>query len=72
MAREINGAVVACAHPSLTGINSGSGNSGSTGWPGAFRSHLYLETPKFEQGEETAPNDTDKRIRAGHAHEEKD
>jgi RecA-family ATPase len=62
MAREINGAVVACAHPSVTGISSGSGNSGSTAWPGAFRSHLYLETPKPEQGEEPDPADTDRRV----------
>jgi RecA-family ATPase len=42
LARDCNCAAVCCAHPSLTGISSKSGNSGSTGWPGAFRSHLYL------------------------------
>jgi hypothetical protein len=54
IAREIGGAVVCCAHPSLTGVNSASGNSGnsgSTAWPGAFRSHLYL-VPKAQDGEE--------------------
>jgi RecA-family ATPase len=59
IAREIGGAVVCCAHPSLTGMNSASGNSGnsgSTAWPGAFRSHLYLEVPKAEDGEEPDAN----------------
>jgi hypothetical protein len=42
LARDCNCAAVCCAHPSLTGISSKSGNSGSTGWSGAFRSHLYL------------------------------
>jgi RecA-family ATPase len=49
--------------PDLTGISSGSGNSGSTGWPGAFRSHLYLEIPKRGKDEEPAdPNATDERV----------
>jgi RecA-family ATPase len=64
MAREIGGAGVCCAHPSLTGMNStsgNSGNSGSTAWPGAFRSHLYLEVPKAEDSEEPDTNG-DRRI----------
>jgi RecA-family ATPase len=51
MARETQGAVLALAHPSLSGMNSGTGTSGSTTWTGTFRSHLYLTTPKPEQGE---------------------
>jgi RecA-family ATPase len=39
------------AYPSLAGINSGNGSSGSTGWDGAFRSRLYLSSPKAENGE---------------------
>jgi RecA-family ATPase len=31
------------SHPSLTGISSGSGSSGSTGWNNAVRSRFYLE-----------------------------
>ena len=65
MAREIAGAVVCCAHPSLTGMNSASGNSGnsgSTAWPAAFRSHLYLEVPKAEDGEEPDAKGGDRRI----------
>jgi RecA-family ATPase len=46
VAREIDGAVICCAHPSLQGINSGTGSSGSTGWDGAFRCRLYMSSPK--------------------------
>jgi RecA-family ATPase len=65
IAREIGGAVVCCAHPSLTGMNSASGNSGnsgSTAWPAAFRSHLYLEVPKAADGEEPDANGGDQRV----------
>ena len=56
LAREINGAVLALAHPSLTGIASGEGGSGSTGWRGTFRSQLYLATPKPDEGEPPDPD----------------
>ncbi len=36
-------AVVLLNHPSLTGMSSGSGTSGSTGWNNSVRSRLYLE-----------------------------
>jgi AAA domain len=42
IALKIDGAVVCCAHPSLSGVSSGTGTSGSTGWSNAFRSRLYL------------------------------
>jgi RecA-family ATPase len=51
LARETGAAVIVLAHPSLTGANSGIGSSGSTGWLGTFRSHLFLTTPKPEEGE---------------------
>lgn len=35
-------AVVLLAHPSLTGLNTGSGTSGSTAWNNSVRSRLYL------------------------------
>ncbi len=35
--------VLLLAHPSLSGLNSGSGTSGSTGWNNSVRSRLYLE-----------------------------
>ena len=37
-----NCAVFMLAHPSLTGLNSGTGTSGSTGWNNSVRSRLYL------------------------------
>lgn len=45
MAREINGSVLACAHPSRAGTVSGEGFGGSTAWSNAFRSRLYLSAP---------------------------
>jgi hypothetical protein len=38
-------AVILIAHPSLAGMNSGSGLSGSTDWHNASRGRLYLEKP---------------------------
>lgn len=36
-------AVVLLAHPSLSGLNSGAGTSGSTAWNNSVRSRLYFE-----------------------------
>lgn len=36
-------AALLLAHPSLSGLNSGSGTSGSTAWNNSVRSRLYLE-----------------------------
>src|SRR5262249_34125156 len=52
LARETQGAVIVLAHPSKSGMNSGSGESGSTAWIGTFRSQLYLSTPKPENKKE--------------------
>lgn len=43
-------AVVLLAHPSLSGMQSGAGTSGSTGWSNSVRSRLYLR--RVLQGEE--------------------
>lgn len=48
-------AVVMLAHPSLSGLNSGSGTSGSTGWNNSVRSRLYLERVK-DDGYEANPD----------------
>ncbi|AGI71748.1 putative P-loop containing nucleotide triphosphate hydrolase superfamily protein [Octadecabacter arcticus 238] len=48
-------AVVLLQHPSLSGMNSGSGTSGSTGWNNSVRSRLYLERVK-EGNYETDPD----------------
>ncbi len=51
LAIDIDGAVVLCAHPSLTGLSSGTGLSGSTAWNNAVRSRLYLTRPDEDEGE---------------------
>ena len=56
LALAINGAVVLCAHPSRSGLNSGEGDGGSTGWSNAFRSRLYLREPTLDAGEPRDPN----------------
>jgi len=59
--------VVLLAHPSLSGMTSGSGSSGSTGWNNAVRSRLYLtieqdkpdsRTLKVMKGNYAAPGGT--------------
>lgn len=51
-------AVLLLAHPSLTGLNSGTGTSGSTAWNNSVRSRLYLERI-VQDGYEPDP---DKRV----------
>jgi len=43
-------AVLLLSHPSLTGINSGNGQSGSTAWGNSVRSRLYLERSRSNDG----------------------
>ena len=52
-------AVVLLAHPSLSGMQSGSGTSGSTGWNNSVRSRLYFDRVKDADGKEI---DTDLRV----------
>jgi RecA-family ATPase len=52
LAMVANGAVTVLSHPSLQGINSGSGLSGSTAWHGAFRFRQYLKGVKASDGEQ--------------------
>jgi RecA-family ATPase len=47
-------AVLLIAHPSLTGLASGSGSSGSTAWNNSARSRLYFTSPKkSDDGEDS-------------------
>jgi RecA-family ATPase len=48
-------AVILLAHPSLTGIATGTGTSGSTAWNNSVRSRLYLERV-FVDGQEADPD----------------
>jgi RecA-family ATPase len=52
LAKAAGGSVTVLSHPSLAGINSGSGISGSTAWHGAFRFRQYLKGSKPESGEQ--------------------
>ena len=54
LAVGFDGAIVLTAHPSLTGLSSGSGLSGSTAWNAAVRSRLYLKKPKGEDEDDNA------------------
>jgi RecA-family ATPase len=56
LAREINGAVLACAHPSRGGLVTGSGESGSTAWDATFRSRLYQTMPPTDGDAEPDQN----------------
>jgi RecA-family ATPase/5S rRNA maturation endonuclease (ribonuclease M5) len=42
LARTANGSVVLLSHPSLAGINSGTGLSGSTAWHNSVRARIYM------------------------------
>jgi RecA-family ATPase len=50
IAIRIKGAVVLCAHPSRSGLSSGEGDGGSTGWSNSLRSRLFLSAPAAEDG----------------------
>lgn len=68
IAAEIDGAVLLTAHPSLSGLSSGSGTSGSTAWNNAVRSRLYLKKPKADDDGDVEDNDrTLKREKANYA-----
>ena len=49
-------ALVLLSHPSLSGMSSGSGMSGSTAWNNSVRSRLYFERVKGDDGSEADPD----------------
>ena len=53
IARAFDCAVVVAAHPSASGMASGSGTSGNTAWSNTFRSRLYLTGPKDDADPDT-------------------
>ncbi|UTD28911.1 AAA family ATPase [Bradyrhizobium sp. WD16] len=55
MALQSGAAIIVNAHPSLTGISSGSGLAGSTGWHDKVRSRMYFKPIATEGDEEPAP-----------------
>lgn len=56
LAMETGAAVLLLSHPSVSGMQSGTGTSGSTGWNNSVRSRLYLTRP---EGKDVDP---DKRV----------
>jgi RecA-family ATPase len=52
LAQVAGGSVTVLSHPSLAGINNGSGISGSTAWHGAFRFRKYLKSAKPDDGDQ--------------------
>jgi RecA-family ATPase len=52
LAIAANTSVVLLGHPSLTGINTGTGLSGSTGWHNSVRARMYLTSPAPEEDEQ--------------------
>lgn len=56
LAHDMRGAVLLLIHPSLTGLTSGTGTSGSTAWSNSVRSRWYLEKQKQLSGDEPDDN----------------
>jgi RecA-family ATPase len=56
LARRCHGAVVLISHPSLTGISTETGLSGSTQWHNAVRARFYLKAVKPIEGEQPDSN----------------
>ncbi len=56
LAIEANAALAILAHPSLSGVSSGSGLSGSTAWHNSVRARAYLTQAQTEKGEEPDPD----------------
>lgn len=56
LAIAADAAVIVATHPSLTGINSGSGLSGSTGWHNSVRARAYMRPVKTDDGSEPDKN----------------
>lgn len=61
LARAANGSVILISHPSLTGISTGTGLSGSTHWHNAARARMYLTSPK-KNGKDDEPPASDLRL----------
>lgn len=52
LAGVCDGAVILLSHPSLTGISTGTGLSGSTAWHNSVRARMYFTAAKPEAGEQ--------------------
>lgn len=57
LALSLQGVVILTQHPSVEGMNSGTGRSGSTGWHNSVRSRLYLTKPPKKAPDEEPTNE---------------
>jgi RecA-family ATPase len=62
LAFDFDCAVVLLSHPSVAGINDGTGRSGSTGWNNAFRGRMYQERVIVRDGTFVSEPDPDLRV----------
>jgi RecA-family ATPase len=67
LAIRVKLAVIIIAHPSISGMNTGSGLSGSTDWHNAARGRVYLEQPheKDKTSDPAARTLTVKKVQRG-------
>jgi RecA-family ATPase len=56
LAMPADTAMLLLGHPSLTGLATGSGLSGSTGWNNSVRSRMFMSAPVAEDGGASEPN----------------
>ncbi len=56
LAMAAGAGVLLTSHPSLTGMNSGTGLSGSTAWNASVRSRMYFKRVTMEKDEEPDPD----------------
>jgi RecA-family ATPase len=56
LAMAANAGLLLTSHPSLTGIATGTGLSGSTAWNASVRSRLYLKRATTDKNDEPDPN----------------
>jgi RecA-family ATPase len=56
LAIKADSAILLLIHPSVDGIKSGRGYSGSTHWNNSVRSRMYMTVPGSEDGEEQDPD----------------
>jgi RecA-family ATPase len=56
LALDIDGVVLLTAHPSVAGLLSGSGLSGSTAWNNSVRARMFLTRPEADQDGEPDTN----------------
>jgi hypothetical protein len=65
LAQECEATILLLAHPSLSGMNSGSGSSGSTAWNNAVRQRLYLSRPNGESDDRVLTRKKSNYAKAG-------